>query len=160
MRRAFAGALALSIALSAAAVHVAGAQGGVGTAVPYVDTDGINHGTVTIKELDDPFTGFDPSQPAEAGSRYVEMIVVFESSDDQSFDVQPYYVVVRSTDGHLYSQAYVPRPSDAKYPVLQGQTMGPGNKISGAVDFVLPADAKIADVWFEPSSDRLMRWKR
>src|SRR3954465_7694060 len=103
MRRALATALAFSIPLSAIAAHVAMAQGGVGTAVPYTDADGINHGTVTIKEVDDPFVGFDPSQPAEAGTRYVEMIAVIESSDEQSFDVQPYYVVVRSTDGHLYS---------------------------------------------------------
>jgi len=154
MRRAFAGALALSIALSAAVVHLAAAQGGVGVAVPFVDADGINHGTITIKEIDDPFTAFEPSQPPDAGSRYVEMIVVFESADDQSFEVQPYFVVVRSTDGHLYSSTYVGRPSDAKYPELQGQTMGPGNKISGALDFILPADAKIADVWFTPTSDR------
>ena len=58
MRRGFATGLALSIALCAAVIHVANAQGGIGTAVPYVDADGINHGTVTIKELDDPFTGF------------------------------------------------------------------------------------------------------
>jgi len=157
VRRALAAALALSIPLSAVAIHVAVAQGGVGTAVPYVDADGINHGTVTIKEVDDPFTGFDPSQPAEAGSRYVEMIAVFESSDDQSFDAEPYYIVVRTTDGHLYSPGYVPRPSDAKYPVLQGQTMAPGNKISGALDYVLPADAKIADVWFVPTGDRYIQ---
>jgi len=154
MRRAFATSLALSVVLCAAAVHVVSAQGATGTAVPYVDADGINHGTVTIKQLDDPFTGFDPSQPAEAGSRYVEMIVVFESSDDQSFDAEPYYIVVRSTDGHLYSPSYVGRPSDATYPVLQGQTLAPGNKISGALDFILPADAKIADVWFAPTGDR------
>jgi hypothetical protein len=154
MRRMFAAALSLSIVLCAAVVHLAGAQAPTGSAVPYVDADGVNHGTVTIKEIDDPFTGFDPSQPAEAGSRYVEMIVVFESSDDQSFDAEPYYIVVRTTDGHLYSPSYVARPADAKYPVLQGQTMAPGNKISGALDFVLPSDAKIADVWFTPAGDQ------
>jgi len=157
MRRALTAALALSIPLSLMAVHVAAAQGGIGTAVPYVDSEGINHGTVTIKQIDDPFTGFDPSQPPEAGNRFVEVIAVFESADDQSFDAEPYYVVARSTDGHLYSPAYVARPPDATYPVLQGQTMGPGNKISGALDFVLPSDAKIADLWFVPESDRYIQ---
>ena len=156
MRRALAAALSLCLGLCLGIVHLAAAQGpgGVGVAVPYTDTDGITHGTVMIKTVTDPFTDFSPGADPAAGSKYAELTVVFEAADDQSFDAEPYNIVVHTTDGHLYQPGYVPRPTGAKPVDFQGQVMDPGNRISGAIGYLLPADATIDDIRFQPSSDR------
>jgi len=156
MRRALVAAVALSFGFCLGVGQLAAAQGagGIGVAVPYTDSDGITRGTVMVKDVADPFTGFATGQDPQAGSRYVDLTVVYEAADDQTFDAQPYYILLRSTDGHLYQPGYVPRPSDAKIPDLQGQTMAPGNRISGAVGYVLPTGATVADVLFQPSGDR------
>ncbi len=120
----------------------------VGTEVTYTDDQGVTHGTIQVKELNDPFTGFDPARPADSGTRYVGLTVVFTAADDQQFDANPYYVVIRDTNGFLYTTTYIPRPQDAPIPDLQSQTLAPGNRISGFVGYILPTDAKVDDVFY------------
>lgn len=152
--RSLAASIVVLLAALAAGSGAALAQAGptVGTQVPLVDDTGIAHGTIQVKELDDPFTGFDPARPAQAGSRYVGLIVVFTAADDQQLDANPYYVVVRDTEGHLYVPQFVPRPADDPIPDLQSQTLGPGNVISGFVGYSLPTDAAIDEVVYAPST--------
>jgi len=142
-----------SVAAMAGGAGVVLAQTGpaVGTEVPVVDADGVTHGTIQIKELNDPFQG-DPDSPPADGSRYVGLIAVFTAADDQQLDANPYYVVVRDTDGYLYTPQYVARPADDPIPDLQSQTLAPGNRISGFVGYVLPSSAAIDDVFYTPSS--------
>lgn len=149
-----AGLLVAQGLLVGASIPATFAQSGatVGTEVPLVDDQGVTHGTIQVKELNDPFTGFDPARPAEAGSRYVGLIVVFTAADDQSFDTNPYYVLVRDTDGNLYTTQYLPRPADDPIPDLQSQSLAPGNRISGFVGYTLPADAAIDDIVYTTTS--------
>ncbi|MEZ4596729.1 MAG: hypothetical protein R3C32_07735 [Chloroflexota bacterium] len=142
-----------SVAAMAGGAGVVLAQTGpaVGTEVPVVDADGVTHGTIQIEELNDPFQG-DPDSPPADGSRYVGLIAVFTAADDQQLDANPYYVVVRDTDGYLYTPQYVARPADDPIPDLQSQTLAPGNRISGFVGYVLPSSAAIDDVFYTPSS--------
>lgn len=124
----------------------------VGTEVPVVDDTGITHGTIQVKELDDPFTAFDPSRPAAPGSRYVGLTVVFTAADDQQLDANQYSVVIRDTDGYLYVPQFVPRPADDPIPDLQSQTLAPGNRISGFVGYILPEGAAIDEVVYTTST--------
>jgi hypothetical protein len=135
-------------------VPAALAQGGpsVGTEVPFIDDQGVTRGTIVVKELNDPFTGIDPARPAAAGSRYVGLSLQFTAADDQQFDASPHYAVVRDTDGYLYNPQFVPRPADDPVPDLQAQTLAPGNRISGFVGYILPADAAIDDILYTYSS--------
>lgn len=145
--------LVLLQALTAGGIATVLAQAAptVGTEVPLVDDDGVTHGTIQVKQLDDPFTG-DPDSPADAGTRYVGLIAVFTAADDQQLDANPFYIVVRDTDGYLYTPQYVARPADDPIPDLQSQTLAPGNRISGFVGYVLPSDAKIDDITYTPST--------
>ena len=143
-------------------------QPAVGTPVTYVDPDGIIRGEVTVREVTDPFTGHEPTSPPAAGMRYVHLIATFQAAIDQTLEAQPWQIVLQDTDGFLYSSAYVPRPpcrsgaeppcesGDADIPDLQGQTMAPDNRISGAITYVIPAEATLDRVVYQPSFDRLI----
>jgi hypothetical protein len=149
-------ALALLVALVGGSTLVVAQDGqtGVGTPVTYVDPDGVTRGTVTVSEVADPFEDFEPNNPPAEGSKYVLLTVVFEAAADQTLEAQPWQVVPQDTNGYLYSYGYVPRPADAVIPDLQGQTMAPGNRISGVIGYVVPADAQIDQVFYAPASDR------
>ena len=128
--------------------------GGVGTDVTYVDEEGVARGTVTVRELGDPFTGADPARPPADGMRYVGLVVAFTAADDQTLEAQPYQVVLHDADGYIYTPSSVPRPADVTMPELQGQTMAPGNRISGFIGYSVPADAVLDEVLFVPHTYR------
>ena len=109
--------LVASTVLAGGAVSaLAQASTGVGVEVPFVDDDGVARGTVMLKSFDDPFKDFDPQSPADAGQRYIGVVVAFTAADDQQMDVNPYGVTLHDTTGGLWSPSYVPRPSTAKIP--------------------------------------------
>lgn len=128
------------------------AQSGVGTEVPFVDPEGLTHGTILVKEVGDPYKGADPARPAPEGERYVGLSVAFTAADDQTFDANPSWVILRDTNGGLHSPTYLPRLPDDKVPDLQAQVMAPGNRISGFIGYSVPKDAVVDDVLYVDSS--------
>ncbi|MBA3416540.1 MAG: DUF4352 domain-containing protein [Chloroflexia bacterium] len=152
-------ALLVVLGLAPGPVASVAAQGDaptVGTDVPYVDAEGVEHGLVTVTEVADPFTDFNPDQPPEAGRRYVLLTVAFEAAADQPFEADPYDLHFQDTDGYLWSLTSVPRPADVVIPELQSQTMAPGNRVSGVVGFVVPEDAELDQIFYQPESGRLI----
>jgi hypothetical protein len=111
---------------------------------------------VTVREVADPFTGFDPNYPAEPGVRYVTLIVTYQAALDQPFDAQPYEIMLQSDDGRLWDSVYVPRPADSTIPDLQPQQLAPDNRISGVIAYAVPEDAVLQRVVYQPSFDRLL----
>ena len=129
---------------------------GIGVDVPYVDADGTARGTVTVIDLADPFSEHDPSYPPDAGSRYVMLDVAFATADDQTFEADPYDILLQDADGFLWGRGSVTRPSEAAIPELDAQHLAPNNRVSGLVPFVVPADAVIDHVLYQPESGRLI----
>ena len=148
-------ALLVVAGLLVGASPVALAQDTAGPEVQFVDDEGVDpwdrpgRGAGSIRYPD-----FDPARPAAAGQRYVGLIAVFTAAADQTFDTNPYYIVARDTNGYLYNPSYVPRPADVIVPDLQAQTLAPGNRISGFLGYVLPADVVLQDILYLPSSYR------
>jgi hypothetical protein len=128
----------------------------VGEEVTFVDPEGIIRGTVTVREVADPFTGHDPNAPPEPGSRYVSLTVTYQAALDQPFDAQPYEIMLQSDDGTLFDSVYVARPADSTIPDLQPQQLAPDNRISGIVSYTVPADTVIQRIVYQPASDRLL----
>lgn len=148
-----------ALVVTFAGATIAAAQGGppeVGVPVVIVDQDGIIRGSVTVKELADPFSGHDPSSPPEEGTRYVSLTVTFEAAPDQSLDAQPGQLILQDGDGFLHLNRYVPRPADSQIPDLQAQLMAPDNRISGVVSYIIPAEAVLDRIIYQPASDRLI----
>jgi hypothetical protein len=135
---------------AAAVLAQAQAQTGIGVEVPFVSDEGVTLGTVDVRQIDDPFTGFDPASPAATDSRYVGLLVAFTAADDQQMDVNPIGLQLLDTTGHIWTPSYVPRPADVKIPDLQSQTMAPGNRLSGFVGFIVPSDVTVDQVLYSP----------
>jgi hypothetical protein len=146
--------LAVSSLLLAGVAPAIGQETGLGAEVPFVDTAGVTRGTIEVRELHDPFPDHDPSRPAGEGSRYIGLIVAFTAADDQQMDANPNHVLLHDTDGDLFAPTYVPRPADVVIPDLQAQTMAPGNRVSGFIGYVVPGDATIDEVLYQPDTSR------
>jgi hypothetical protein len=126
------------------------------TAVPVTNAEGIQVGSITVTEVADPFTGFDPSFPPEAGSHYAALTVAFDADSGQRFDIAPYTIVLQDDQGFLWNTSSLYLPDDALIPELSSQTLSPGSRITGLVGFVLPEGTKPARVFYQPESSRLV----
>jgi uncharacterized protein DUF4352 len=126
-----------------------------GRAIPVVDADGASTGTVAVADVADPFSGFDPSQPPEAGKHYVALQAVYDAKEGKRLDVDPAAIVLQGASGDLWQPAYLPLPESSPMPQLTGQSLGPGSRITGLIGYVVPDGAPLARVWYRPDSDHL-----
>lgn len=128
----------------------------VGAAVPVADADGLPIGSITVTEVSDPFTEFDPAYPPEAGSRYVALTVAFDADAGARFDIAPWTIVLQDAAGFLWDQSSIVLPDEALVPELSSQTLAPGSRVTGLVGFVLPEGSAPARVYYQPESSRLV----
>jgi hypothetical protein len=128
----------------------------LGTAVPFVDADGVTRGSITVTEVFDPFEGYNPDYPPELGSRVVAVTIAFDADAGDRFDVTPWAVVLQDSDGFIWNQGSVLFADDMLIPELTSQTLAPGSRITGVVGFVLPEGADPARVFYQPESSRLI----
>jgi len=128
----------------------------VGTAVTYVNAEGVEQGIVTVTEVIDPFTDFGEGYEPAEGARYVVLYVSFEATGKKSFEADPYDLLLRDTAGFLWSTASVNRGSEPDVPDAQSQTLASGNRISGAVGFLIPEDAPLSEIFYQPESGHLI----
>jgi hypothetical protein len=128
----------------------------VSTDIPYVDSEGISRGQIAVTDVADPFTEHHPDYPPDAGTRYVMVGMAFEAAADQTFEADTYDMLLQDTEGFLWGRGSITRPEDAEIPELTAQDLAPGNRISGVVPFVVPADAVIDRVLYQPESGRLI----
>lgn len=149
--RSLLGALLLSIVMAAPTVGQEEAA-----PVPYLDAQGTQLGTILIREIADPFTGFDPASPPAEAQRYVLLTATFEAAEDQSFPTDPYQVQLLDTNGILYYPTWVPRPAEDTLPDLQSQDLAPYDRVSGAIGYVVPADTALSRIVYRGDGSRLM----
>jgi hypothetical protein len=109
-----------------------------GAAVPVTDAEGADAGSITVTEVIDPFTDFDPAYPPEEGGRYVAVAVAFDADAGNRFEISPYTIVLQDDAGFLWNQASMPLADDALIPELSSQTLGPGSRVTGVIGFVVP----------------------
>ena len=128
----------------------------LGSEVTYVDAENVEHGVVSATEITDPFTDYPEGYEPAEGTRYVVLIVSFESSGKASFDADPYDLLLRDENGFLWASASVNRGPEPAMPDAQSQTLAPGNKISGAIGFIVPADVAITQIYYQPESGHLI----
>jgi len=146
--------LAALLLASSAAIPAAGQSDG--EAVPYVNDEGVQIGSILIRGFEDPFTGHDPASPPAEGSRYAMLDLVFEAAEDQPFPTDPYQVQLLDSNGYVYTPGWVPRPPDAGTVDLQSQTLSPFDRVSGSIPYVLPEAASIVSIVFRGDGRRLM----
>jgi hypothetical protein len=147
-------ALVLGLVAGPVVAQEASPAPGAPVAVPFTDSAGVTHGTVTIKSVADPFTDIDPASPPPEGQHFVLATVVFEAADDQSLVADPYQVVLQDSDGYLRWSTWVPRVQPVTVPDLQNQTLAPGDRISGVIGYLVPDRATTAAILYSPEWNR------
>jgi Domain of unknown function (DUF4352) len=125
-------------------------------AVPVTDEEGTDVGSITVTEVIDPFTDFDPAYPPEEGGRYVAVNVAFDADAGNRFEISPYTIVLQDDAGFIWNQASMPLVDDALIPELSSQTLAPGSRVTGLVGFVVPEGREPARVLYQPESSRLI----
>lgn len=128
----------------------------LGSAVRYIDGEGVERGSVTVQEAQDPFKNFATDDAPDRGTRYVILIVVFEATGEASFATDPADLVLQDADGFLWGETRVPRETEDAIPNLESQRLASGNRISGAVGFVVPASAQLTRIFYQPESGHLI----
>lgn len=121
---------------------------------PFVDAAGERLGTIMIREIDDPFTGFEPNRPPAEGQRYVLLTVTFDAAEDNAFATDPNRVQLQDSAGYLYSPATVSRPADAPMPDLRSQTLAPFDRVSGVIGYAVPEGAVISRIVYRGDGSR------
>ena len=153
MRRCAAMLVAIGLVVPGNATVVAQAPSiGVGVDVPYTDPAGAEAGLVTIRKIEDPFTGYREDSPPADGQKYVLLTVAFEAADDKPFEAHPSDIILQDTDGFLWSYTDVTRPADATPKELQSQDLAAGDRVSGVIGFVVPKSSIIDQVFYQPPS--------
>ncbi len=135
-----------------------GEAGSMAIGEPKVITDaaGTPHGSVTVREMMDPFIDFDPNGPPTEGQRYVILDMVFDAAEDQAIGATPGSVGLVGTDGMVYWPAWVPRPQPFLLQYLEPQPLSPGDRISGVVGFAIPQDVEIGFIVYNNEGNRYL----
>jgi hypothetical protein len=129
---------------------------GEGVTVPVTDEDGAAVGSITVTEVIDPFTEFDPAYPPEEGGRYVAVNVAFDADAGNRFDIAPSEIVLQDDAGFIWNQASMELAEDALNPQLSSQSLGPGSRVTGVIGFAVPEGRTPARVLYQPESSRII----
>jgi hypothetical protein len=128
----------------------------VGEPKGITDATGTTHGTVTVREVTDPFMDFDPNGPPAEGLRYVLADIAFDAAEDQAIGAIPTSVGLVGADGMVYWPAWVPRPQPFLLQNLEAQPMSPGDRVSGVIGFAIPQGVVIEGVVYNPEGNRFI----
>src|SRR5215204_1443202 len=129
---------------------------GEGVTVPVTDEEGAAVGSITVTEVIDPFTEYDPAYPPEEGGRYVAVNIAFDADAGNRFDIAPSEIVLQDDAGFIWNQASMELAEDALIPQLSSQTLGPGSRVTGVIGFAVPEGRTPAQVLYQPESSRII----
>ncbi len=135
-----------------------GATGAVAIAEAQTlaDAEGTPLGSITVREMADPYTDFEPTRPPAEGQRYVLLTAVFEAAEDQALYADPRAIYVVDRNGTVYRPAQVPRPAGELLQNLELQPLSPADRISGVVGYQVPADAVLDSIVYESETNRFV----
>jgi Domain of unknown function (DUF4352) len=130
----------------------------VGTAVPYIGSDGNEIAKITVDEVIDPFEEYDPSFSPERGSRLVGVIVTVENTGTRPHEVNPFDFLIQDDQGFLYGDTFVAltEEAEAEYPELESDDLADGDSVTGFLAFEVLADTSLVQIFYSPESDRLI----
>lgn len=120
------------------------------------DAAGVTYGSVTIREVMDPFVDHEPGSPPPEGQRYVALHAAFEAAEDQAIYATPGSVALVAADGRMFSPTWVPRPRPYLLQDVQSTPLSPGDRVSGFLGYVVPQDVQLDAVVYNPESNRYL----
>ena len=120
------------------------------------DAAGTALGSVTVREVMDPFADFDPNAPPAEGQHYVGLDLAFEAAADQALWAYPGSVSAVGTDGVMYFPTWVPRPQPYLLQDVESTPLSPSDRVSGFVGYLLPEGVSVDAVVYNSDYDRYL----
>lgn len=150
-------ALFLALVVSAGTPAALAAQGtppatdggaAVSQPVTIYNGQGVEAAQIAVTEVTDPFEDWAEFLAPQVGERYVVVTVQITNTGERPFQFEPFDFYLRDSVGRLYTGGIPFRSpqSVAQIPDLAGASMLPGETITGALTYTIPADAVVAQV--------------
>jgi hypothetical protein len=128
----------------------------VGEPRGIADAAGSTLGSVTVREVLDPFTAHDPNSPPPEGQRYVMLEMAFEAAEDQAVWANPGSIGLVAPDGTVYWPTWVSRPQPFLLQYLESTPLSPSDRISGVIGFAVPQGVEIDSVVYNYEGNRFL----
>lgn len=136
--------------------HPGGALPAVGATVPVMANDGSEHAQITVREIQDPFEGYDASSPPERGNHFVLLTVSIENTGIRPMRVDPNAFQLLDSDGFLTRPSFVSRGEDPLLDLAYTDPFPPGEVLTGVIAYEVLSGTTQTSVLYIPSSDRLI----
>src|SRR5215212_2908783 len=84
--------------------------------------------------------------------------LVYENTSDGRFFVEPYGLLLRDAKGNLWSPTSVTRLEESELvPDITSAQLAPGDRLSGAVVFLVPEGTGLSGIYTSPVSGQLLQ---
>ncbi|MDQ3780694.1 MAG: DUF4352 domain-containing protein [Chloroflexota bacterium] len=118
----------------------------VGAAVPYLNEQGEEIGTVSVVEVTDPWEDFSEFIEVDEDLRYIGVEISFAATTEP-IEANAFDFRLQTADGFFYGDAYISRDiSSGDTPDLETISVDPGDEVSGLVFYEVPVDAESARI--------------
>ena len=129
----------------------------IGTAVPFIGSEGGKVGELTVTEIVDPFLDYDANYATpQHGHHFALLTVTVANTGTRPLTVDPFAFVVVDSDGYVLRPAYLARPGGVAVPDLVYSDVAPGDAVTGAVGFQVLNGVTIERVLFSPDYSRMV----
>jgi len=118
--------------------------------------DGTALGTITVREVADPYTDHVPTQPPAEGQRFVLLTVAFDAAADQTLYADPRVLLLVDRNGSVYRPTRIAREPGELLQDLDIQPLSPEDRVSGVIGYVVPADAVLDGIVYNSEGNRFI----
>jgi len=127
-----------------------------GTTVPVLANDGSEMAQITVRDIQDPFEGYDPNSSPQRGNHYVLVTVTVENTGVRATRVDPNAFSLLDSEGFLTRPSSVNRGEDPPLNLEYTDPLAPGDNATGAVAFEVLSGTTLTSAQYMPSSDRFI----
>ena len=124
----------------------------IGDSIKISDTSGNALATASVTRYVDPFKDYDQSTKPDRGNRDIAVTVAVKNTSGSDLDVSSYDFSLQTTEGLLYSTAYVTPKDGSKVTPFADGTVADGDSISGTVFYMIPDGVDVSGVFYQPDS--------
>lgn len=124
----------------------------IGDSIKVSDTSGNALAEASVTKYIDPFKDYDQYSKPDRGNRDVAVSVKVTNTSGSDLDVSAYTFSLQTSEGLLYSTAYVNPKEGSDLKAFEDGTVADGDSISGTIFFMIPTDVEVSGIFFQPDT--------
>lgn len=136
--------------------RLGGAIPAPGATVAVMANDGSELAQITVREIQDPFEGYDASSSPQRGNNFVLLTVTIENTGMRPMRVDPNAFQLLDSEGFVTRPSFVSRGEDPPLDLAYTDPFAPGETLTGAIAFEVLSGTSLTSVLYIPSSDRFI----